>query len=103
MSWIHLEDLKEAITTLINNKDKQGVYNICSPNPVRQKVLGKTIAQTINRPHFLPAPKFALRAVLGEQSTMILDVQRVFPKKLLEMRFPFKYPEIDEAIKDLLN
>ncbi|HBV04462.1 TIGR01777 family oxidoreductase [Mammaliicoccus lentus] len=103
MSWIHLEDLKEAITTLINNKDKQGVYNICSPNPVRQKVLGKTIAQTINRPHFLPGPKFALRAVLGEQSTMILDVQRVFPKKLLEMRFPFKYPEIDEAIKDLLN
>lgn len=56
MSWIHLEDLKEAITTLINNKDKQGVYNICSPNPVRQKVLGKTIAQTINRPHFLPGP-----------------------------------------------
>ncbi|HCW36723.1 MAG TPA: epimerase, partial [Staphylococcus sp.] len=41
--------------------------------------------------------------LLGEQSTVILDVQKVFPKKLQEQNFEFEYPYIDDAISHLLK
>lgn len=103
MSWIHIDDLVKGITTLIQNEQFKGVYNLCSPHPVQQDELGKSIGKAIHRPHLLPVPKFALRLLLGEQSTVILDVQKVFPKKLQEQNFEFEYPYIDDAIGHLLK
>lgn len=103
MSWIHMEDLIKSITTLIDHEAFKGVYNLCSPHPVQQNDLGRSIGKAIHRPHLIPAPKFALRLILGEQSTIILDVQKVFPKKLLEQGFEFEFPNIDDAINNLLE
>ncbi|WP_323703460.1 TIGR01777 family oxidoreductase [Mammaliicoccus sp. Dog046] len=103
MSWIHIADLIKGITTLIDTQDSKGVYNMCSPNPVRQKDLGKAIGKVMHRPHWLPAPAIALKILLGEQSTIILDVQKVNPKRLGEQHFEFDFPEIESAMRDLLT
>ena len=57
----------------------------------------------MHRPYWLPAPAFMLRLVLGEMSTLVLDGQRVLPKRLLEMGFSFEYGELRKALEDLLG
>nr|WP_263314394.1 TIGR01777 family oxidoreductase [Mammaliicoccus sp. Marseille-Q6498] len=103
MSWIHIDDLIKGITTLISGNDNEGVFNMCSPNPVQQKEMGKAIGKVLHRPNLMPVPAFVLRLLLGEQSTIILNVQKVFPKRLLEQHFHFEHANIEEAMEDLLK
>lgn len=100
MSWIHIDDLVNAILTLIASSDS-GIFNLTSPNPVTQEQLGKAIAHAINRPHYLPAPKFAMKLILGEQSDMVLNTQKVLPNRLEAIGFAFNYPDIALAIRSL--
>ena len=51
----------------------------------------------------MPAPGLALRAALGEMATMLLDGQRAVPRRLLELGFAFRYPEIEPALRDLVS
>jgi uncharacterized protein len=57
----------------------------------------------LHRPSFLPAPAFAVKLVLGEFGSVILEGQRVIPKRLLESGFVFQYPEIEEAVASILQ
>jgi NAD dependent epimerase/dehydratase family enzyme len=57
----------------------------------------------MGRPAFLPAPGFMLKLVLGEFGSILLKGQRVFPRKLLEAGFPFTYPEIDRALRQVIR
>ncbi len=58
-----------------------GPLNITSPHSVTMKEFGKTIGRILGRPHWIPVPGFALKLLLGEMSTLILDGQKVLPKK----------------------
>lgn len=61
------------------------------------------IAEVLGRPSFLPAPGFALGAVFGEMSTVLLDGQRAIPQKLLDLGFQFRYETARAALRDLLG
>ncbi|GAB2547691.1 hypothetical protein GCM10026983_17130 [Gracilibacillus alcaliphilus] len=103
-SWIHLDDVTQAVLTLIENEQAQGVYNICSPKPIKQKNLGRLIGRILNRPHWVSAPAPLLRTVLGEQATIILDLQKVLPQRLIEeQNFTFRYPAALLALEDILS
>jgi uncharacterized protein (TIGR01777 family) len=102
ISWIHILDLVHAFNFFLENQEAQGVINVTSPEPVTNVVFGRTVAQVMHRPFWAPAPAFALRAVLGEMSTLVLDGQRVLPKRLLEMGFRFEFGELKKALEDLL-
>jgi uncharacterized protein (TIGR01777 family) len=101
-SWIHLLDEARAIQFLMHNTDAKGAFNLTSPNPVTEEVFGKTIGKVIHRPHYLPVPGFIMNLALGEVAMMVLEGQRVLPKKLLELGFEFKFPDLNTALKDLL-
>lgn len=100
-SWIHIEDEAAAIRLLLGREDASGVYNLTSPNPVKNKEFAKVLGQVMKRPSFFVIPAFLLRMVLGEISTVVLDGQRVMPKRLTELGFEFKYPDLREALKDV--
>ena len=51
----------------------------------------------------LPAPAFALKLGMGEMSHMLLDSQRVVPRKLLDNEFEFRYDTLDDALKALMS
>lgn len=101
-SWVHMQDLTEAFIFLLQHPDLSGPFNICSPQPVRNKELGDAIGRVLHRPSFLPAPGFMIRLVLGEFGTVLLKGQRVFPRRLLDAGFAFRYPEISEALKNII-
>jgi NAD dependent epimerase/dehydratase family enzyme len=55
----------------------------------------------MRRPAILPVPGFALRLALQERAAMLLEGQRVTPRKLLDAGLRFAYADIDSAVKQL--
>lgn len=102
-SWIHLEDLLEAIVFLINNPGIEGPVNLCSPYPVRQKEFARALGRVLKRPSFLPLPAPLLHLVLGELATVVLNGQKVYPARLLAEGFTFRYPHIEEALEQIIK
>lgn len=103
MSWIHLEDVVKGIIFAIENEQIHGPVNFTAPHPEMMSDFGKTLAEVLGRPHWLPVPSFALRLLLGEMSTLVVDGQKVLPKKLLDHGFQFKYPELKLALKNIFS
>lgn len=102
MSWIHIDDEIKAIRFLLETDHAQGVFNVCSPNPVTNIEFGKTIAKIIHRPFWLPIPKFAFNFILGEKAKILLASQRQIPDKLMQLNFEFSYPVLSKALHYLL-
>lgn len=102
-SWIHVDDAIRAIRFLTENEAARGVYNIASPNPVRNSEFTGTLSKVMGRPALLPVPEFALKTMLGEVSSLVLDGRPVSPGKLLDLGFTFRFPELEPALRDLLK
>jgi uncharacterized protein len=103
MSWIHIEDVVKAIVFVINNEKIEGPINFTAPNPVMMKDFGKILSSVLHRPHWLPVPRFALRTLLGEMSTLVVDGQKVFPQMLIDNNYQFIYPELHGALKNIFT
>jgi uncharacterized protein len=102
-SWIHMKDLCEAFIFLIHHPGLSGPVNVCSPHPVRNQDLAKSLGKVLKKPSFVPAPGFLVKLVLGEFGTVVLKGQRVIPQKLLSHDFKFQYPVIDKALKSIMS
>lgn len=103
MSWIHLHDWVSMVTWAIESADVNGVMNATAPKPVTNRAFSKSLGKAIHRPSLVPAPRFALRLLFGEMAdAMLLTGQRVMPKKALEMKFGFRYPDVDLAMRAAL-
>ncbi len=102
-SWVHMADLAQAFIFLLAHKEISGAINLCSPKPVRNKDLGKAIGKVLHRPSFLPAPGFMIELILGEFGSVLLKGQRVIPRRLLDASFKFHYPDIEEALKSVIE
>ena len=102
-SWIHEYDLSNMIMESIFNK-WVGVYNAVSPNPVRQKIFVKLYAKALNKISLpIHIPKFMIRLLFGEMSTLIFNSQYVSSKKIIDSGFIFRFLEIEEAFSDLVK
>ncbi|WP_397540009.1 TIGR01777 family oxidoreductase [Rummeliibacillus pycnus] len=102
VSWVHVEDVANAITFAISNENLQGIINVTSPNPVRMKNFGETIAAVMHRPHWFPVPALLMKLALGKKSQLVLEGQQVLPKVLLTSNFQFQYPTLYSALENLL-
>jgi uncharacterized protein (TIGR01777 family) len=102
-SWIHPEDETAAIRFLIEKEEARGPFNLVAPEPLTNTDFGRAIGRVMGRPSLIPVPAFALRLALGEVSDVVLEGQRAIPRKLLDMGFTFKYPDVESALRDLLK
>jgi uncharacterized protein (TIGR01777 family) len=102
-SWIHLDDLIQAIIFLINNENASGPVNLVAPHPVRNKEFAKTLGNVMNRPSLIPVPAFAMRILAGEAAMLVLEGQRVSSVYLQELGFQFRFPQLKAALQDLIN
>jgi len=101
--WIHLKDEVAAIRFLIDNKNARGVYNLSAPKPLTNKEFTQAIGKVLGRPTFMPVPAFAMQAMFGEMSTLLLDGQREMPRRLVQEGFKFQFAEAAAALKDVLK
>ncbi len=103
LSWIHPRDEIAAIQFLLEHDSAAGPFNLTAPNPVTNAEFGRTLAKVMGKPFWAPIPGFALKALLGEMSTLVLDGQRVLPEKLLELGYAFAFPQLEPALMDLIK
>jgi uncharacterized protein (TIGR01777 family) len=101
MSWIHLDDLAALFRYALDHP-MQGPVNGTAPNPVINTEFTKTLAATLHRPAIFPLPGFALKALFGEMSEVLLGSQRVLPRAAQAGGFQFRYPELAPALEALL-
>jgi NAD dependent epimerase/dehydratase family enzyme len=103
-SWIHVDDLVNAVLFVLDQETLAGPLNATAPEPVRHAELMTTIAATLRRPLLpvqIPAP--LLRAALGELAELFVDGQRVVPERLRALGFEFRYPTIAAALEQALG
>ncbi|MGN6332309.1 MAG: TIGR01777 family oxidoreductase [Motilibacteraceae bacterium] len=98
-SWITLADEVGAIRHLLTAEQTSGPVNLTAPTPVTNAEFTRALAQVLHRPALLPAPAFALKAVLGEFSHDVLGSQRVLPRALEASGYAFAEPELVPALR----
>lgn len=120
MSWISREDWVRAVIFIIephltgqrqaqlNNTSNTlntasdtpaVVYNLTAPDPVTNHTFTKTLGAWLHRPTFFTLPKFLLKLMFGEMSTLLIDGQKVLPQALLNADFKFKQPTLKQALE----
>ncbi len=103
-SWIHIDDVCRVFIEAIQNENINGFYNATAPNPLTNLELTKAIGKEKGGFFlFLPIPAFLLKLFMGEMSSVILNSTRVSCEKIIETGFKFKFPEITEALHDVLK
>jgi NAD dependent epimerase/dehydratase family enzyme len=102
-SWISLRDEVRAIDYLLANESVTGAVNLTAPNPATNAEVTAAMGQVLGRLTLLPAPAFALKAVLGEFSTEVLGSARVIPAVLERAGFTWDDTTIASAIRTALE
>jgi uncharacterized protein len=103
LPWIHLSDEVAGIRFLLENEKAQGIFNLSGPKPLSNTDFGRILAKVLKRPYWLPIPSFALRVLLGEMSSLVLEGQYMLPQRLQEFGFHFKFETAESALRDLLE
>jgi NAD dependent epimerase/dehydratase family enzyme len=57
----------------------------------------------MGRPYFFPVPGFALRLVFGEMATVLLEGQQAVPQRLLDAGYTFRFPTLEDTLRDLVG
>jgi hypothetical protein len=100
LSWVHVDDLCAVYGLALDGAE--GPLNACAPHPVTNAAFTKALGDALKRPTFLPTPTFALRAMLGEGADTVLRGQRVLPRRTQELGYRFEFPELRDALANLL-
>jgi uncharacterized protein len=103
-SWIALDDLLAAVLHAIEKETLAGPVNAVSPNPVTNRDFTKTLARVLSRPAIAALPAFAARLMMGEMAgELLLASARVEPARLLDSGFKFQFPELEPALRHLVE
>lgn len=102
LTWVHIHDVVNAINFLLEKQTHQTVYNLTAPDKTRQLDFVHTASQILGKTAIVPLPEFALKLALGEQAQLVTNGQFVKPKHLLEEGYTFKYPTLEQALKNIL-
>ncbi len=104
MSWIALDDLIRLIHFALENETLNGAINAVAPNPVTNEKFTKTLGKVLNRPTIIPIPAFGIKLLFGEKGeTLLLEGARVLPQRLEDAGFEFKFPDLQDALKHVLE
>lgn len=101
MSWVHIDDMVQIFSFLLEHPTLTGVFNATAPEPVTNKAFCQALAKRLHRPALLPVPATVLKSLMGEMADMVLYGQRVIPLKLQQAGFSFHYPALPAALDAL--
>jgi uncharacterized protein (TIGR01777 family) len=98
MSWISRADLCQLISTALVDGAYSGVYNAVAPQPCNMAAFAAALGRCLGRPSLLPVPGPLLQLLLGDGAKVVLEGQKVLPKRLQEQGFAFRYGELSAAL-----
>jgi uncharacterized protein (TIGR01777 family) len=102
MPWIHRDDIIGLIQFVLAHEEVSGAVNATAPHPVTMKEFCQKLGAALHRPCWAPVPAVALKILLGEMAEMLLGGQKAVPKKLLQAGYAFKYPHLEDALREII-
>lgn len=104
ISWIAIDDAVDVIHHSLTDASLRGPVNAVAPTPVTNREFTHTLGRVLGRPTVMPLPAFAARALFGEMGeATVLASARVQPGELLKRGYSFHYPELEGALRHLLE
>ena len=102
--WIHIDDQIDIILQAIDNDRMRGIYLATAPNAVPVREFTKVLSKQFSPPRLpIPVPGFFLSILLGEMKNILFQSCNAYPTRLLQQGFHFRFPTIEEALKDLVK
>jgi uncharacterized protein (TIGR01777 family) len=106
MSWIHEMDLNRLFERALTAPQMQGAYIASSPHPVSQLEFMRALRRRLGMPIGLPAlpwmVRWGARWLLKTDPELALYGRYVVSKRLAEEGFEFQFPNLAEALVELL-
>jgi len=102
ISWISENDYIECIAHLMHQNE--GAYNLCSPNPLRNKEFQKLLRQQLQIKIGIPTPRFLLNIgafFIQTEPELILKSRKVYPEKLVNTGFKFNTERMEAFLKTI--
>jgi uncharacterized protein (TIGR01777 family) len=106
VSWIHVSDLNRMFLWAIERSEIEGVFNVCTPNPVTNGVLMRDLRHALHRPWSPPVPTWLSKIgawIMGTDAKLALTGRRCRPQHFLEKGFEFEFPELRVALADIFH
>ena len=100
--WIHIDDLVNLYLFSLYN-DVRGPINAVAPDYATSSRFAQALGSALHRPALLPAPAFALKALLGEFAETLLASQLVVPARAEDAGFIWRFPLLEDAIANAIG
>jgi uncharacterized protein (TIGR01777 family) len=97
--WIHADDVVGGMLFCLDNPAASGPVNLTAPVPVTNAELSKALGRVLKRPAFAPVPGLAVKALYGEMSSIVTTGARVVPKRLEDLGYDFRQPDLEQALR----
>jgi uncharacterized protein len=107
--WIHLDDAVGLILHALRGggdaafKPLHGPVHACVAPVPSQAEFARALGRALHRPVWAWAPAFALRAALGEFSSLLLDGQYTASIKASQAGYRWHYPDLDAALRAIVS
>ncbi len=105
LSWIHIDDICALYIQCLENESWVGAYNAVATPPATNEYFTKLLCKALDKPQWLPnVPAFALRLTFGEMANVVLGSNYVINQRIQdETDFQYQFPDLLEALKDVLK
>lgn len=100
MSLIHLDDVTRFIEHALNTRSAEGPFNLVCHEPISQNDLNRMLCQALRVRTGPSVPAFALRLLLGEMASIVLDDGAVMSRKLNSAGFNLQYPAAASIVNE---
>jgi uncharacterized protein (TIGR01777 family) len=103
MSWIGLEDAVGAIRFALGTAGLSGPVNVVSPVSVMNAVFTRALGRIFGHQLPMPVPRIVLKMMYGQiADEALLASAHVVPSKLIRSGYPFRYPNLEDALYQAL-
>ena len=99
--WIHLDDLLHAYLYILEHSETEGIFNLTAPEIITNNQFTKSLATVVRRPAVISISSFILKMLYGEGAVALTEGAFVEPFRLNESGFEFRYPKIEDALKEI--
>lgn len=100
-SWIHIDDLLEALFFLVQNQGLNGVFNFTAPQLLTNRDFARIAAHELHRPDWFTVPAFVFHVLYGQGHVIATEGQQAYPEHLLEAGYKFRYPDLEQALHNI--
>ncbi|MFF1878832.1 epimerase [Leifsonia sp. NPDC058230] len=105
-SWVHIRDVLGAIEFVRTHPELDGAINVSAPHPVDSGAMMATIRRVLGVPFGLPAYRWMLELgslTIRTETELVLKSRWVLPERLLEAGYEFAFPELEPAVRDIVD